>query len=237
MVLQMHDTSLTTNDKRILNALFDPETLPSSISRSNDALAIDSSLPAHPDMSSTQLALLETQQNELVRKASTNQSEIDIEAALAQEDSIVEQWPQYPSAYLNRAMLHRMKIEASLEVHDSIFSVSRQNLEPIFADLARAITSTGRPSPETPVSPYQARILRTAFSHRAYLYLKASESGVDWNGKNKGDLEELASKDFAAAARYGDDVAREMSVRTNPYAKMCGAIVRNALQKELDTVR
>lgn len=49
---------------------------------------------------------------------------------------------------------------------------------------------------------------------------------------DKPELEELASRDFAAAARYGDDVAREMSVRTNPYAKMCGSIVRNALVEE-----
>lgn len=38
--------------------------------------------------------------------------------------------------------------------------------------------------------------------------------------------------DFASAARFGDEVAREMSVRTNPYAKMCGAIVKNALREE-----
>lgn len=51
-------------------------------------------------------------------------------------------------------------------------------------------------------------------------------------GLGKGELEELASGDFAAAARYGDEAAREMSVRTNPYAKMCGAIVKNALREE-----
>ena len=53
----------------------------------------------------------------------------------------------------------------------------------------------------------------------------------------KSELEEAASRDFAAAARYGDEVAREMSVRTNPYAKMCGAIVRNALKEEREGFR
>jgi len=75
-------------------------------------------------------------------------------------------------------------------------------------------------------------MLRTAYAHRAYLYLKATEAGVELHGMGKSELEELASADFAAAARFGDEVAREMSVRTNPYAKMCGAIVRNALAEE-----
>lgn len=83
------------------------------------------------------------------------------------------------------------------------------------------------------MSEYQAKILRTAYSHRAYLYLKAAETGASLQGLEKSELEELASKDFAGAARYGDEVAREMSVRTNPYAKMCGAIVRNALKEEM----
>jgi hypothetical protein len=63
--------------------------------------------------------------------------------------------------------------------------------------------------------------------------LKAAETGTSLHNLKKSELEELASKDFAAAAKYGDEVAREMSVRTNPYAKMCGAIVRNALKEEM----
>lgn len=103
----------------------------------------------------------------------------------------------------------------------------------LFTDLSRAIHLSLPPSsPTDPVSAYQARILRTAYSHRAFLYLKASETSTDLKGLGKNELEELASKDFAAAARYGDEVAREMSVRTNPYAKMCGAIVKNALREE-----
>ena len=64
------------------------------------------------------------------------------------------------------------------------------------------------------------------------MYLKASETRTELKGLEQSELEELASKDFAAAARYGDEAAREMSVRTNPYAKMCGAIVKNALREE-----
>jgi hypothetical protein len=217
-----------------LNALFDPETLPSSVAKSKDATAIDTSLPPHPNISASQISTLESQQNEIVRRISTSSSEHDIEAAIAELDRVVEGCPNYASAYINRAMLLRMKLESQLSVAQHIFSHSTGDVEPLFTDISRAIhLSLPASSPAAPVSTYQAKILRTAYSHRAYLYLKAAETGTALQGLEKSELEELASKDFAGAARYGDEVAREMSVRTNPYAKMCGAIVRNALKEEM----
>ena len=130
-------------------------------------------------------------------------------------------------------MLRRIKIESSLPSDSHIFSAPESDIEVLFTDLARAIhLSLPTSSATAPVSAYQARVLRTAYSHRAFLYLKAGETGTELKGLGKSELEELASKDFAAAARYGDEAAREMSVRTNPYAKMCGAIVKNALREE-----
>ena len=130
-------------------------------------------------------------------------------------------------------MLRRMRIEASLQESQNIFSAPKQDIQDLFQDLSRAIhLALPASSPSAPVSEYAARILRTAYSHRAYLYLKAVETATELNGLAKSEIEELASRDFAAAARFGDEVAREMSVRTNPYAKMCGAIVRNALREE-----
>lgn len=155
-----------------------------------------------------------------------------VETALVEMDIIVQQWSNYPSAFVNRAMLRRMQLELKTK-GNSIFDSDDKEIEMLFMDLGRAIhTSLPPSSPTAAVSPFQARILRTAYSHRAYLYLKAAESGVSLNGREKGELEELASHDFVAAAKYGDEVAKEMSVRTNPYAKMCGAIVKNALAEE-----
>jgi len=48
-------------------------------------------------------------------------------------------------------------------------------------------------------------------------------------------FEELASADFAIAGRYGNKTARDLAVKTNPYAKLCGQIVREALQREIKT--
>ncbi|OAL55434.1 hypothetical protein IQ07DRAFT_582921 [Pyrenochaeta sp. DS3sAY3a] len=234
MAIDIPDTSLSTNDKRILNALFDPETLPSSVARSKDASSIDPSLPPHPNIPSTQLSALEDQQNEIVRQVSSSSDTSDIDNAIERLNDTTTSYPNYPSAYLNRAMLRRMKLEGRLGDGENIYSSSSPSeIEALFTDLARAIhLALPFSSPTAPASTYQARILRTAYGHRAYLYLKAVETGTELKGLGKSELEELASKDFAAAARFGDEVAREMSVRTNPYAKMCGAIVRNALKEE-----
>lgn len=230
--IQAMEPNLSANDKRILNAIFDPETLPSSVAQSKESSIIDISLPAHPNISNEQLDVLEAQQNDLIHRVSSAEAHED-EEILKELDQIVKKWPTYPSAYLNRAMLHRTRIEATLEQGKSIFDAKDEDIEALFTNLSRAIyASLPSESPASPVSSYQARILRTAYSHRAYLYLKAAYSGKQLRGKGRSDLEELASSDFSAAARYGDEVAREMSVRTNPYAKMCGAIVRNALAEE-----
>lgn len=233
MAVDTINTSLSANDARILNALFDPETLPSSVAKSKDASAIDTKLPPHPTISSSQLSVLETQQNDIIRRISGDSSADLIEAGISELDSMIASNPTYPSAFVNRAQLRRIRIEVSLAKDAHIFTASEADIEALFADLSRAIHLSLPPaSPTDPVSAYQARILRTAYSHRAFLYLKASETGTDLKGLGKSELEEFASKDFAAAARYGDEAAREMSVRTNPYAKMCGAIVKNALREE-----
>jgi hypothetical protein len=238
MAVSALPSTLSTNDARVLNALFDPETLPSSVAKSQDASAIDTSLPPHPHMSASQLSTLEAQQDEIVRRISTSSNISEIDAAITELDRIVEKTPSYASAYINRAMLLRMKLESQLSASQHIFSHSIPAVQPLFANLSRAVhLSLPASSPTAPVSSYQAKILRIAYSHRAYLYLKAAETGTSLQNLEKSELEELASKDFAAAARYGDEVAREMSVRTNPYAKMCGAIVKNALKEEMSGER
>lgn len=224
--------ALSANDARILNALFDPETLPSSVARSKQSALIDAALPPHPAMSKPEFEMLEAQQTEIVLRVSSASDITTIEDALKQMDAVVEHWPTYPSPFVNRAMLRRLKMEA--EVQGLGFRHAKlSDIGAIILDLSTAI-SHASPSAwsDAAVSPFQARILRTAYSHRAYLHLKCAETGRALEGKDKSELEEMASNDFAAAARYGDEAAREMSVRTNPYAKMCGAIVRNALEEE-----
>ena len=84
-----------------------------------------------------------------------------------------------------------------------------------------------------------------AHTHRGYLLLKAARvkkagSGDEATGPERlrglsaDQLEEMASRDFFFGGRYGNKVAQQLSVQTNPYAKMCGAIVKEAMRKELE---
>lgn len=47
------------------------------------------------------------------------------------------------------------------------------------------------------------------------------------------DLEEMASRDFAMGGLYGDESARSMAVKTSPYAKLCEAIVKEAMKEDM----
>lgn len=51
-------------------------------------------------------------------------------------------------------------------------------------------------------------------------------------GWEKIDFEEAASRDFALGGRYGNEVAKGLAVSTNPTAKLCGQMVREAMKKE-----
>lgn len=53
------------------------------------------------------------------------------------------------------------------------------------------------------------------------------------HGLSRQDLEEMASRDFAMGGIYGDESARSMAVRTSPYAKLCGEIVKEAMKEDI----
>lgn len=46
------------------------------------------------------------------------------------------------------------------------------------------------------------------------------------------DFEEAASLDFAVGGRFGNEIAKGLAVSTNPTAKLCGQMVREAMKKE-----
>ena len=100
------------------------------------------------------------------------------------------------------------------------------------------------------ISQEQARILGIAKCHRGYTLLQlaarapatpyetessqSSQSRHHLQALSKAQLEEMASHDFAVAGRYGDKTAREAAVALNPYARMCGAIVKNAMKEDFN---
>ncbi len=46
------------------------------------------------------------------------------------------------------------------------------------------------------------------------------------------DFEEAASRDFQMGGRYGSEIGRVLGVAVNPTAKLCGAMVKEAMRRE-----
>ena len=45
-------------------------------------------------------------------------------------------------------------------------------------------------------------------------------------------LEELANREFELAGRYRNEQARTMATLTNPYGRLCGGIVQEAMRAD-----
>ncbi|KAL2870472.1 protein hmgX [Aspergillus lucknowensis] len=242
--------SLTTNDSAVLQALFDAESSPSS------AINIDSTLPplpTHLNIPAGELSFLQSHEREIISalSSSTTPTREAIESAIKELDILITAHPTYPAAYANRAQALRMLIESPTSSENNtntdthLFTESNAPyVSALLSDLGTAINLSTPRSPADSVSPLQARLLADTHTHRAYLLLKVSRKlkeadnveGVPRRLKEVGSdgLEEMASRDFFFGGRYGNKIAQQMAVQTNPYAKMCGAIVKEAIRKEAE---
>ncbi|KAJ5712241.1 hypothetical protein N7493_008709 [Penicillium malachiteum] len=249
--------SLTSNDSAVLQALFDAESSPSS------GVTIDPRLPAWPAtvlISHDDLQSLKGLEVEIVRELQPdkNPNFESVQTAVHKLDSIVQQYPSYPSAYINRAQTLRMLVDLQFNEisnanadegsSDTLFTPEATDLATrILNDLSQAIDLAKPISPVNPVSPVQARLLADAYTHRGYIVLKAARIKKNHNSEEIGNvgpqrlwgvgadqLEEMASRDFFLGGQYGNKVAQQLAVQTNPYAKMCGAIVKEAMRKEIN---
>ena len=240
--------ALTTNDSAVLHALFDAESSPSS------AIQIDSSLPPFP--SNLQITpkdheSLSNREKLIIKSLQTDSvSQETIYSAITALDALIDDRPNYPPAYANRAQALRMLVEGQSspsekpEITGDVMFTDPANtviVSRLFADLEQAINLSTPTSPADPVPPVQARILADAHTHRGYLLLKAARARRDSKVQGSGQLwdsgsdqlEEMASRDFFLGGRYGNKIAQQMAVQTNPYAKMCGAVVKEAMRKEV----
>lgn len=110
-------------------------------------------------------------------------------------------------------------------------------------DLKQCIMLTSPGRPQDPVSPPQGRILAQTYTQLGALYYAASKDLegsedveiVDEDSKpwTKDQFEEEASRLFYLGGLYGNEVAKALAVHTNPHAKLCGSIVKEAMRKEL----
>jgi hypothetical protein len=231
----MPTSQLTPNDSAILSALFDPESSPSS----NSSILI-SDTPSLPHISSALLPTLRAHEALAIRPLNTQSPNLTaIETAIRDLSSLIEAYPDYAPAYLNRAQATRLRLESGTS--SKFFTIATLPLTTqLFSDLGTAITLITPATSTAPISSLQADLLANAHTHRGYLLLKAASASdllplalpPTLTDLSSTALEELASRDFALGGRYGNKIARQLSVQTNPYAKACGAIVKEALRKE-----
>ncbi|KEF59706.1 uncharacterized protein A1O9_04552 [Exophiala aquamarina CBS 119918] len=225
----MSPPDLSNNDSSVLSALFDPE---ASLSRN---ASIEDTLPSGVTLENLKyLQLCERDALHPINGESPSVEEI--ETSISKLTGIIDKNPCYASAYANRAQARRMLFR------DEQLPSQPAAVQQILQDLSRAI-KIGTPEDSTqPLSSSHAKVLASAHTHRGYLLLLASKSDANRQMLNctpgletlcPNQLEEAASREFALGGRYGNDAAKQIAVRTNPYAKLCGSIVKEALRKEI----
>lgn len=87
----------------------------------------------------------------------------------------------------------------------------------VVADLEAALALA---APGGPVSALQARVASLAWTQLGAVRLAEGRDEDAWRA-------------FSEGARYGGEVAARMAVKLNPVARLCGAIVREAMKKEM----
>ncbi|OAP60441.1 hypothetical protein AYL99_05443 [Fonsecaea erecta] len=216
----MGASGLSPNDSSVLSALFDPESsLSNTVQINNSGLG---------DKSPGSLKSLWEQERRALQSVNQEHPQrSDIEHSIAQLTEIITNEPSYASAWNNRAQARRMLIR------DEDLPGNPGIVAEIFRDLAQAISLATPAGPSATLSSFDAKVLASAHTHRGYLLLLASKS--DDNRKmlttvphlkalSTAELEEAASRELGMGGRYGNETARQLAVKTNPYAKLCGSI-------------
>jgi len=241
-------TTLSPADELIITQVFDPESSPDT-----SQIKIDPSLPADPQiLDPALLQQLQKRELEAIRlvenyttttaaavagadqPASPTPKHAVFAQALALLASLLAEHPRYASAYNNRAQLRRW--------HASDAATQQLALR----DLDTAIKLASASRADGAVSPRQARLLAAAWTQRGAVFWglgqrhlgssdeerMGEDQELEWAGWDSVRLEEEGSRCFFMAGLYGSEIGRTMAVKTNPYARLCGGIVREAMKRE-----
>ncbi|KAF1982787.1 hypothetical protein K402DRAFT_190428 [Aulographum hederae CBS 113979] len=241
--------TLSTGDAHVLAQVFDPESAPQA-----PAAVIDENLSSDPYITDARLLQqLKERERSAIKEIEACPSkdpadkETYYQRALALFSAIVKEQPQYASAYNNRAQLVRWRygdrgtlIQSSTWNQD-VYTALSGALE----DLDTAISHVSPTNPTTPVSPAQGRLLAQAHTQRAAILYAASKdvavaqkagnsvlTGSRHQQWDRMKFEEEGSRSFFVAGVYGSEIGKAMAVKANPYARLCGGIVKEALKRE-----
>lgn len=247
----MQPTKLSRADASVLAQVFDPESAPTTVE-----VLIDPDLPADRMIDDASLlASLKAREKKAIKlieayetsSAKSQERKHGVyRQAVALLDLLIAEHLKYASARNNRAQLQRWRsgdrntlVRRRLGPVDTTIPVASRVLE----DLNEAIRLASPERATDAVSPSQGRLLGQAYTQLAAQYFAAAKdleehpdaevvcSEVqDWS---KEAFEEEASRLFYLGGLYGNEVAKALAVHTNPHAKLCGSIVREAMRKEI----
>ena len=255
----MATNSLSRRDFNVLEKIRDPESDPSTgvlvdASLPKDPVITDTATYERVAQRERDIILsmqqIETQISDL-KQSSSNPAE-EYRTCVSTLGQLISEYPRYASARNNRAQaLRRLygdlmmlpeKTDPKALVPDASAAEKSEAVATVLGDLDEAIKLLTPKSLFAAISPQAGKTLSLAHTQRAAMYHLTSKAlqaedkvGVGERKESKWtkvDFEEAASRDFALGGRYGNDIAKGLAVSTNPTAKLCGEIVREAMKKE-----
>lgn len=245
----MQAIDLSKADSKVLAQVFDPESGPAKAE-----VIVNPDLPADRHIQSTDLLLaLKAREKSAIQliegfeKSAEKSEHAKSEAyqgAIQILDDLIHEHPNYASARNNRAQLRRWRFgdrNLIVQKRSTIDSERRQASAAAVSDLRECIDLASPSSPQDAVSPAQGRLLAQAHTQLGALFYAAAKDldkdvEVVCNGLlgwGKDGFEEEASRLFYLGGLYGNEVAKALAVHTNPHAKLCGNIVKEAMRKEM----
>lgn len=258
----MTTVSLSRHDINVLEKIKDPESNPAAGVVIDSALPRDPHVVDHSvyervmERERTIIRTLQAIETQLISFQSEEDSDKAIESyktCVSDFGNLISDYPLYASARNNRAqIMRRLYGDAMLLNYTSTMPMplipqpeqaeKRKAAMETLDDMDTAIRLLTPPLPSTPMSAQAARTLSMAHTQRAAIYLRTAKLLLDrqldiddsrpeasWS---RVDFEEAASRDLALGGRYGNQIAKALAVSVNPTAKLCGQIVREAMQKE-----
>ncbi|KAK7980640.1 hypothetical protein PG990_003493 [Apiospora arundinis] len=257
----MDPTSLSRRDENVLEKMKDPESNPLMAVLVDSALPKDPNIhqPSIYERVSQRerdivvaMQQIEMQLAGLKTAAPALDPTEEYKTCVAHLGQLIAEYPRYASVRNNRAQaLRRLYGDRMLlHVDDSTglaqsaeFSEKKEAAAMALSDLDEAVKLLTPKSLFASISPQASKTLALSHTQRAALYhmtAKGLSDEIQLNihegrkeiGWSKIDFEEAASRDFALGGRYGNEIAKGLAVATNPTAKLCGQIVREAMKKE-----
>lgn len=207
-------TQLSTHDSVVLSKILNPGELEEPTQAQKQRIQVNAYLPPDQNVCVELVEKFVEIEKKAVASVDADDSVPNVKKAIEQLKEIIVEAPKYASVYNNLAQLERI-LEQKGE------TVSKQE---IIDNLQRAVKLAG--PDQLIISKMQATVLQQAYAQLGQIYMENRDDKDSW-----GD-EEKASECFRRAGEYGNKIAAELAVKVNPYARLCGNIVREALIEE-----